>query len=287
MSSENSIDDSDTNRNIVGSNLHTDIHISLVIANISKSPNVRSLLLAAAAFGCHSILVVGQESIVGVAPGTDRGTTTIAKNTATTASTDDPTAGTTPTSIIMDEANIMFKEPTTTTTTTVAQSQPQSSSLPPAIQRQLENDKVILQRFHKWKDCSQYINDNDICLIGVEIDDASVVLDFSNGCFSRIIENFLVQRKQQQHIQHKQPRKSLPGLQIAILMGNEGQGIHPKHMRSCHGFVRIPQYGVGTASLNVSVAASIVLYRFHEWIRSRSRLRSTQPSSQEEDDDER
>ena len=57
---------------------------------------------------------------------------------------------------------------------------------------------------------------------------------------------------------------------IAIFMGNEGQGIHPKHLKECQELVRIPQYGVGTASLNVNVAANIVLYRFHQWQRTQS-----------------
>jgi len=38
-----------------------------------------------------------------------------------------------------------------------------------------------------------------------------------------------------------------------------------KQMSFCDGFVRISQYGGGTASLNVSVAASLVLHRFFHW----------------------
>ena len=51
----------------------------------------------------------------------------------------------------------------------------------------------------------------------------------------------------------------------AFMMGNEGQGMNEKQMNVCDGFVRIAQYGGGTASLNVSVAAGIVLHRFHHW----------------------
>lgn len=36
-------------------------------------------------------------------------------------------------------------------------------------------------------------------------------------------------------------------------------------MRLCDGFVYIPQHGPGTASLNVTVAASIVLHHFAVW----------------------
>ena len=53
----------------------------------------------------------------------------------------------------------------------------------------------------------------------------------------------------------------------AFMMGNEGQGMTSKQMSVCDGFVRISQYGGGTASLNVSVAAGLVLHRFFHWSR--------------------
>lgn len=39
----------------------------------------------------------------------------------------------------------------------------------------------------------------------------------------------------------------------------------PRQMALCDSFVYIPQHGVGTASLNVAVAASIVLHAFAVW----------------------
>eukprot|EP00804_Cyclotella_cryptica_P001904 CCRYP_007341-RA/>CCRYP_007341-RA protein AED:0.23 eAED:0.25 QI:0/0/0.5/1/0/0/2/166/171 len=48
----------------------------------------------------------------------------------------------------------------------------------------------------------------------------------------------------------------------AFMMGNEGQGMTKKQMECCDGFLRIEQYGGGTASLNVSVAVGVVLHRF-------------------------
>eukprot|EP00568_Trieres_chinensis_P003248 CAMPEP_0183295652 /NCGR_PEP_ID=MMETSP0160_2-20130417/3535_1 /TAXON_ID=2839 ORGANISM="Odontella Sinensis, Strain Grunow 1884" /NCGR_SAMPLE_ID=MMETSP0160_2 /ASSEMBLY_ACC=CAM_ASM_000250 /LENGTH=104 /DNA_ID=CAMNT_0025457171 /DNA_START=268 /DNA_END=582 /DNA_ORIENTATION=+ len=54
---------------------------------------------------------------------------------------------------------------------------------------------------------------------------------------------------------------------IALMMGNEGQGMNHKQMAMCDSFIKISQYGVGTASLNVNVAASIVMHRFHHWAR--------------------
>lgn len=49
------------------------------------------------------------------------------------------------------------------------------------------------------------------------------------------------------------------------MLGNEGTGLSPKQMALCDTFVYIPQHGQGTASLNVNVAAAIVLHRFACW----------------------
>jgi tRNA G18 (ribose-2'-O)-methylase SpoU len=51
----------------------------------------------------------------------------------------------------------------------------------------------------------------------------------------------------------------------AFLLGNEGTGLSPRECAVCDFFVYIPQYGPGTASLNVTVAASIVLHHFAVW----------------------
>ena len=45
-------------------------------------------------------------------------------------------------------------------------------------------------------------------------------------------------------------------------------------MALCDSFVYIPQYGEGTASLNVTVAASIVLHNFAVWAQFSERQRS-------------
>jgi len=83
-----------------------------------------------------------------------------------------------------------------------------------------------------------------ISLVGAEIDDNSQVLDNLESVPPFVAE----------------------GNDIVILMGNEGQGIHPKHLEACQGrLIRIPQYGIGTASFNVNVACSIDLYHIHQW----------------------
>jgi len=51
----------------------------------------------------------------------------------------------------------------------------------------------------------------------------------------------------------------------AFIFGNEGTGLHATAAAICDSLVYIPQYTPGTASLNVSVAASIVLHHFAIW----------------------
>lgn len=48
----------------------------------------------------------------------------------------------------------------------------------------------------------------------------------------------------------------------AFLLGNEGHGLSDDELAICDRLVYIPQYGAGTASLNVAVAASIVLAEY-------------------------
>lgn len=61
-------------------------------------------------------------------------------------------------------------------------------------------------------------------------------------------------------------------LSIAFMPGNEGTGLSRKQKAHCDRFVYIPQYGSGTASLNVNVATSIILHRYQLWS---SRFQST------------
>jgi tRNA G18 (ribose-2'-O)-methylase SpoU len=48
----------------------------------------------------------------------------------------------------------------------------------------------------------------------------------------------------------------------AFVMGNEGTGLSDLEKEICDGFIYIPQYQSNTESLNVSVAAGIVLNHF-------------------------
>lgn len=49
---------------------------------------------------------------------------------------------------------------------------------------------------------------------------------------------------------------------IAFMPGNEGMGLTPKQKNVCSHFMYIPQFGAGTASLNVNLATSIVLHDY-------------------------
>ncbi|KAK1319864.1 hypothetical protein QJS10_CPB04g00744 [Acorus calamus] len=93
------------------------------------------------------------------------------------------------------------------------------------------------RHFHSLSDAQLYLhNERDCDICGVEITEDAVAVS-----------------------QHPF-RKS-----TAFLLGNEGTGLSAKEIEICDFFVYIPQYGGGTASLNVTVAASIVLHHFGVW----------------------
>jgi tRNA G18 (ribose-2'-O)-methylase SpoU len=52
---------------------------------------------------------------------------------------------------------------------------------------------------------------------------------------------------------------------IAFMPGNEGTGMSNRQKEVCSSFVYIPQYGSGTASLNVYVATTLIMHRFNLW----------------------
>ncbi len=130
------------------------------------------------------------------------------------------------------------------------------------FQDALDQHHIELLFFPKWNDCLRHIQTSSprISLVGVEIDANSQVLDDMDATPPFVSEYN----------------------DIAILMGNEGQGIHSRHLEACQGrLIRIPQYGVGTASFNVNVACSIVLYHLHQWKYKRNLL-ITPPKSTNE-----
>ena len=114
------------------------------------------------------------------------------------------------------------------------------------FQEVLNDQQIKLVVFSKWNDVLEHIKTfSKMALVGVEIDEKSFILNDRD-----VVPPFASSEYED----------------LAILMGNEGLGIHPKHLEACEGrLIRIPQYGTGTASLNVNVACSIVLYHLHQW----------------------
>eukprot|EP01041_Mallomonas_annulata_P014190 gene14190-30202_t len=95
---------------------------------------------------------------------------------------------------------------------------------------------ISIQRFSTLAECKAFITTKGIELVGIEImKDAVSIL---NDPFQKA---------------------------IAFMPGNEGTGLSLKQKELCDRFVYIPQYGSGTASLNVNVATSLVLHRYQQW----------------------
>lgn len=138
--------------------------------------------------------------------------------------------------------------------------EPTGTDVPSQLKHHIASGKMEIVRFEKLQECVAHIKGmkgsieastsspssalpsedakGRVKIIGVEIDDSSVDLE-------------------------GEPFEG----DVAFMMGNEGQGMNSKQMSVCDGFIRIAQYGAGTASLNVSVAASVVLHRFFHWSR--------------------
>lgn len=118
----------------------------LVIANIQKISNVRNMTMAAVAFGCHSVLLVGQTN-----------------------------------------------------------NSKRDNFLPPLFQAALDRKQIQLRVFAKWRECLAFMKQENLFLIGVEINETSHAFN-------------------DEYFQHHFPRKELD---VGLLMGNEGQGILP------------------------------------------------------------
>ncbi|CAN6913103.1 unnamed protein product [Brassica oleracea] len=104
---------------------------------------------------------------------------------------------------------------------------------------------VRFRHFHSLIEARNYLKDEKDCdICGVEIADGASAVN-----------------------EHPFKRST------AFLLGNERSGLSAKEYEICDFFVYIPQYGCGTASLNVTVAASIVLHHFGVWAGFSERVR--------------
>lgn len=119
---------------------------------------------------------------------------------------------------------------------------------PPKTDPDEDDPKIVIIHLERWDQLIQQLQKEKILLVGIEINPSSMALE-------EWLESLVVVGKHQQH-------------RLAFLMGNESLGIIPKYLKSCQVLVRIPLHQcTTTASLNVYVAASIVLQRFHQWQR--------------------
>ena len=155
---------------------------ALLITNISKRANIRSLLLSAYAFGCNRIFVCNQPKFDFNLDNTD-------------------------------------------------------NDVPKLLWGPLNDGNLQILRFHSFDECISHIHLLGAKIHGVEIHEDAVDVE-ENHCFTG---------------------------NTVLILGNEAQGLNSKCRSVCDGFIRISQYGDGTASLNVNVAASIVMHRFQIW----------------------
>ncbi|KAK4801616.1 hypothetical protein SAY86_022103 [Trapa natans] len=100
------------------------------------------------------------------------------------------------------------------------------------------------RHFHSLIEARSFLKEEDCDICGVEITDGAVAVN-----------------------EHPFKRST------AFLLGNEGTGLSAKECEICDFFVYIPHYGGGTASLNVTIAASIVLHHFGVWAGFSERIR--------------
>ncbi|GHP02806.1 hypothetical protein PPROV_000156100 [Pycnococcus provasolii] len=95
------------------------------------------------------------------------------------------------------------------------------------------------------EDAVRWLKEDCACeIVGVEIDESAVPLPDARHAWCG----------EQPNVRSR-----------AFFMGNEGHGLSEREISLCDKLVYIPQYGVGsTASLNVAVAAGVVLSAFAE-----------------------
>jgi SpoU rRNA Methylase family len=255
----------------------------MVLTNISKRSNIRSLLLAAAAFECKRILVVGQRNFNFELSSSllSSENSTLTKTASTTIAATKNDANTNDTN---DDTNDISDRTITRENNQQHEQSKQKSDLPKAIEHLVANGTLPIQRFQKWDECYRYLSSHRIKLIGVEIHPESKLMnEILQDLESTIGPNGYGRDdpwNDNRNVDRNNCRDSLNGNDesggttpscadgVAFIFGNEGTGLNTKHMDACSNqFVRIPQYGKGTASLNVATAASIVMYQYFTWRR--------------------
>lgn len=88
--------------------------------------------------------------------------------------------------------------------------------------------------FHSMDCCRKWLRDRAVFIVGIELEERAVSVLERPFPFS--------------------------GRGIALVPGNEGSGMSAQAKAFCDGFLFIPQYGNGTASLNVHVATAMAMH---------------------------
>jgi tRNA G18 (ribose-2'-O)-methylase SpoU len=113
----------------------------------------------------------------------------------------------------------------------------------PQVEKKLTEDKKMLRsssfiHYQSFEELLAFLGENSISLIGIEI---------GHGAQSVLTNNLFTKTH------------------IAFMLGNEGSGLARQQREACQGLVYIPQYGNGTASLNVSSASAVILNCYYKW----------------------
>jgi hypothetical protein len=99
---------------------------------------------------------------------------------------------------------------------------------------EINNIKNNILFFDNLTEVNTFLNDKNVPIIGIEIMKESY--DICNYNYSS---------------------------SIAVMPGNEGSGLNTAQKNVCSDFIYIPQYGCGTASLNVNTATCVILHRYY------------------------
>lgn len=146
----------------------------------------------------------------------------------------------------------------------------EGTDVPSGIRNGVRNGKMQIVKFDKLDHCIKHIKSMPCCYIEsvatekTNVDTENVRVNNNDQPLNRpTIPIIGVEIDNSSKNIEAEPFNS----SVAFMMGNEGSGMSEKQMAACDGFVRISQHGGGTASLNVSVAAGLVLHRFFHWSR--------------------
>jgi len=279
----------------------------LIITNISKRQNIRNLLQIAAAYGVPKVLVVGQKKFVfdldddvdHVEVAYDINATDNnfdgAKNKGDCNNEEEED--------VDDNNDDNDDEGDKRRRKGQSNNSKTTTDIPAMLQQGVRNGKLTIMKFDKLEECVAYIKRIPCCCGGCSGDevytgDESEILMATNDEKKTMVHKSTIATTSESPSSSITRENTIPiiGVEIdnssinleeepfssyfstnssssctcnsiAFMMGNEGSGMSSKQMSICDGFIRISQYGGGTASLNVSVAAALVLHRYYHWRR--------------------